>query len=140
LVFLGKRRGMDIKPKAPRRRCCECRRWFRPAPSASKTQKTCSKECRLARRAKQERARRGADLAHSRRLERERQRRHREVAQRRAGAPMSRAGLSAQASDAIEEIVAKLGQAERLSRDGLRRQLRRFALGEAAWAGGKTGT
>ena len=53
---------------------------------------------------------------------------------------MSRTGLSAQASDAIEEIIKKLGQAQRLSRTGLRRQLRRLSLGEPASAGLETGT
>ncbi len=53
---------------------------------------------------------------------------------------MSRAGLSAEVTETIEEIVGKLGQTQRLSRAGLRRQLRRFALGEAARTGLKTGT
>ena len=116
--------------KNMRRRCCECRKWFVPAPSAAKTQKTCSRECRLRRRAKQEKARRAADLANARTDERERQRKHRERKLEEQGAdpPLSLAGLSVQLRDAIEEIVEDLGQAQRLSLAGLRRRLRRIAL------------
>jgi hypothetical protein len=45
---------------------------------------------------------------------------------------MSRAGLSEEWCEVIEEILEKLGQAYRMSRDGLRRQLRLIALGERA--------
>jgi hypothetical protein len=41
---------------------------------------------------------------------------------------MSRAGLSAETADSIEEIIEKLGQADRLSRAGLRRRIRVFSL------------
>jgi hypothetical protein len=71
-------------------------------------------------------------LKGARRLERERQRRHRERrdAEAGAGAPMSRAGLTAQVRGAIDEILARLGQEQRMSRDGLGRRLRRLSLGE----------
>ena len=116
--------------KRKRRRCCECRKWFAPAPSTAKTQKTCSRKCRLRRRAKQEKARRAADLANARTDERERQRKHRERKQEEQGAdpPLSQTGLSVQLRDAVEEIVEDLGQAQRLSQAGLRRRLRRIAL------------
>src|SRR3954468_20535344 len=130
-----------MKPKREprRRRCCECRCWYRPTLSAAKTQRTCGKECRLRRRAKHEAARREADLPAARRTERARKRRERER-QAVPGPPMSRAGLSAQSSAAIEEIVEKLGHAQRMSRAGLRRQLRRLALGELARASAESGT
>ena len=83
---------------------------FAPAPSALKTQKTCGQRCRLSRRAKHEAVRREADLPSARWTERARKRRQRER-QAGTGPRMSRAGLSAQASAAIEEIVDKLGHA-----------------------------
>ena len=114
-----------------RRRCCECRRWYTPAPSAAKTQKTCSKECRLGRRARQERERRKADLADARADERERQRAHR--AGKRGASPgvdppVSLTGLSLQVRVVIAEMEREVGQAYRLSLTGLRRRLRRKAL------------
>jgi hypothetical protein len=39
---------------------------------------------------------------------------------------MSRAGLGAEVAAGIEEIIEKLGQADRLSRAGLRRRIRRL--------------
>jgi hypothetical protein len=41
---------------------------------------------------------------------------------------MSRAGLLAEVRAAIEEMVKNLGQSQRLSQAGLRRQVRREAL------------
>lgn len=112
--------------KRGRRRCCECRWWYVPTPSAAEFQKTCSKKCRLRRRAKQAKRRREAELANARADERERQRKHR--AQKRensgTGPPLSRAGLPAKVLDCAEEIFEKLRQAERLSRAGLRRRVR----------------
>lgn len=94
---------------------------------------TCGRKCRLRRRGRQEQQRRRADLPAARELERNRQRRHRESDS--ALAPTtSRAGLTRQESDAIEQIVEKLRQDQRLSRAGLRRQLRRLALEEPASA------
>ena len=132
---------MKLK-KTSRRRCCECRDWYTPKPSATQTQKTCGKKCRLRRRGKHARRRRAADIATVREVDRERQRDHRDRERAAAGVspPMSRAGLSAQAAEAIEEIVENLGHAQRASRAGLRRQLRRFSLGKPVPAGGKTGT
>ena len=130
--------------KTSRRRCFECRDWYRPEPSALQTQKTCGAKCRLDRRGKYEKKRRASDPAAAREGDRDRQRHHRELERERVSAgespPMSQAGLSAQATDAIEAIVKELGQAQRLSQAGLRRQLRRFLLGEPVPAGGKTGT
>jgi hypothetical protein len=53
---------------------------------------------------------------------------------------MSRAGLSAEVAGAIEEIVEKLGQAERLSRAGLRRRIRHLLAGTIAFPEAQVGT
>ena len=133
---------MKLKGATPRRRCCECRGWYVPKASTAKTQRTCSKACRLRRRSRRDRARREADPAGAREAGRVRQRRHREREQAKTGGqgPMSQAGLSAEAAETIEEIINKLEQKTRLSQAGLRRQLRRFALGETARASVETGT
>jgi len=116
--------------KCGRRRCCECRSWYEPAASAAKFQKTCSKKCRLRRRGKQAKRRREADLANARADERERQRKHRcqERDKSATGPPLSRAGLPAKVLDCAEKILANLRQAERLSRAGRRRRMRRELL------------
>jgi cytidylate kinase len=105
---------------------------------------TCCKECRLRRRAKQEKARREADLPTSRLAEQVRQREHRlrKCEGAKAG-PVSQAGLSAQAAASIEEIIENLRHAQRVSQAGLRRQLHRWAKlgrGEAEQASPKTET
>ena len=105
---------------------------------------TCCKKCRLRRRARQEKARREADLPTSRLAEQVRQREHRE--RKREGAearPVSQAGLSTQAAVSIDEIIENLRHAQRLSQAGLRRQLHRLALlgrGVAEQASPKTET
>ena len=116
--------------KCGRRRCCECRSWYVAAASAAKFQKTCSKECRRRRRSKQAKRRREADLASARADERERQRKHRrqEREEGATGRPQSRAGLPAKVLESAEEILASLRQAERLSRAGLQRRVRRELL------------
>jgi len=53
---------------------------------------------------------------------------------------MSRAGLSAEAAGAIEEIIENLGQAERLSRAGLRRRIRRLFAEATVFPQALTGT
>ena len=117
------------KGKKCRPRCCECRCWFTPAPSAVNRQKTCSKNCRLRRRAGQERARREVNLVEARAADVVRQREHRKQNQGREPktGPMSQAGLGVQVADAIGEIMAKVRQEQSLSQAGLRRQLCRFA-------------
>lgn len=116
--------------KGERRRCCECRSWYVPEPSAVATQRTCSRRCRLRRRARQAERRREADLFNARADERERQRKHRARKREECGSdpPLSRAGLPAQVLVAVEEILQDLGQAYELSRAGLRRRVRRSAL------------
>ena len=129
---------------AQRRRCCECRAWYRPHPSTAKMQKTCSAECRSRRHARQAKARRGAAPGEFRAAERECQRRRR--AQREsatgagAGPPLSRAGLGAEVAARIEEIINKLGHADRLSRAGLRRRIRRLFAEATAFQQSAVGT
>jgi hypothetical protein len=120
--------------KRARLRCCECRDWYVPAPSAATTQRTCSKECRRRRRARQEKVRREADLANARVDERERQRQHRARKRKEtvSGPAVSRAGLRAEVSGFVEEILEELGHAQRLSQAGLRRRVGRKVLRIAA--------
>jgi hypothetical protein len=138
---------MGQQDETPRRRCCECRSWYTPAPSTGKTQKTCGKKCRLRRRGKQEKARRAADLPATRKLERARKRCQRErqatlegTSLKGTNLPMSRAGLTAEVAGGIEEIIEKLGQAERMSRAGLHRQIKRLFAGTIEFAGAQVGT
>ena len=73
--------------------------------------------------------------------ERERQQsRRRRQAAAGSGPPMSRAGLSAEVTGAIEEIIENLGQAERMSRAGLRRRLRHLFAGTVEIAVAQVGT
>lgn len=67
-----------------RKRCAECRTWFRPPARLVKQQVVCGASCRLRRRRKQARARRAVEPARYREEERERKRRWR-ARQRRAG-------------------------------------------------------
>lgn len=53
---------------------------------------------------------------------------------------MSRAGLSVQVVSGIEEIIEKLGHADRLSRAGLRRRIRRLFAETTAFAQAAVGT
>jgi hypothetical protein len=53
---------------------------------------------------------------------------------------MSRAGLSAEVAGAIEEIIEELGQAERMSRAGLRRRIKRLFAGTIEFAEAQVGT
>jgi hypothetical protein len=90
---------------------------------------TCSKECRLRRRAKQKKARRALNLTDERASDCARQRKRRARQRGEAGEPrsMSRPGLSPQVADAIREIMQKVRQAQQLSRPGLGYRLRRLA-------------
>jgi hypothetical protein len=62
---------------AGRRKCSECRKWFRPGATAAGHQKTCCEKCRRERRSRLARKRRLADLEAYREEEKHRQRRHR---------------------------------------------------------------
>ena len=61
------------------RRCAECRKTFKPAPSARTTQHVCCEACRATRDRRLARARRRRDLEDARCDERERQRLSRET-------------------------------------------------------------
>ena len=67
-----------------RRKCSECRKWFRPEPTAAGHQKTCCAKCRLERRRRLARKRRLGDLEACREDEKQRQRRHRAAARSKA--------------------------------------------------------
>ena len=141
MVSADDRRWMKPKRESLRRRCCECRGWYTPKPSAAATQMSCGRKCALARRGRKKKARREEDLYGAREAERERQRVHREARRNSGtGEAMSRPSLSAQAADAIEQIIKKLGQEQRLSRTCLRRELRRLSLGEPGPAAQEAGT
>jgi hypothetical protein len=91
---------MDGEARDERKRCTECGRKYRPAPSAAKHQ-TRSAACRRRRRERQARARYAATLASSRRVTRERQQRSRARRQEdrsrrvRASRPTSRGNVKA---------------------------------------------
>lgn len=69
-----------------RRRCTECRLWFKPAPSAAKTQHVCGPSCRARRRRKLAQARRRRELACFRVDNRERQQVRRKLRRESAAA------------------------------------------------------
>ena len=100
-----------------------------PAPSTANTQRTCGKQCRARRRARQEKSRRDADLDNARAADRARQReyRRRKRAAEPEKRPLSQGGLSVQQAEVIGQIIEKMEQAQRLSQAGLRHQLRRLA-------------
>jgi hypothetical protein len=133
---------VTTKSKTARRRCCVCRNWYLPEPPAAAMQLTCGKACRLLRRGVQQKKRREEAPAAVRALDRARKQKQRalEATGRGSGPPMSRAGLGAPGRAAIERIVEKLGQDQRMSRAGLRRQLTRLSLEEAARAAAAPGT
>ncbi len=68
---------MEQKTRRRRRRCVICRKWFVPHYAATKTQKTCSKECRCTHRRTMARYRREQALDEYREDERLRQRKSR---------------------------------------------------------------
>ena len=64
------RGGME---KASRRRCTSCRKWYRPHPSASRTEQTCSRACQRTRLGKLSKRRRKRALLEHREQELARQ-------------------------------------------------------------------
>ena len=121
----------------PRRRCTACRQWYRPAASAVQHQKTCSAGCRRKRLRWLARKRRGADIHEYRVEERERQRACRAAKRARASPSpeLSRAGLAPQVTELEEVLLGKWARLARLSRAGLRRELRQV-LGRSARVSG----
>lgn len=132
-----------MKTRAQGCRCTECRRCFTPAVTAAGRQKTCSTSCRQRRRNRLARRRRQHDLEAARDDERDRQRRRRgrpaedaclfvqvetcvELGSDAAEPGVSRAGFRAEPEAIIEETLKNLDELVRVSRAGLRRQLRRI--------------
>lgn len=115
-----------------RRRCTSCRRWYVPAASAVHNQKTCGAvECRRQRRNQVARRRRERGVQDYRVEERARQTRSREKRRRKSKkGDVSRAGLSPQAKEIEHVVLEKWDKLARVSRAGLRREIR-VALGRA---------
>jgi hypothetical protein len=106
-----------------RRRCCECRKTFTPAPSASATQRVCSPVCRRARVRKLGRKRRGRELEQCRADERERQRACRAG---RMGEPCHAPASARKYAISREEVGQIVDRILALSRVSLERDLPRF--------------
>lgn len=103
------------KQKISRRRCTECRRWFRPSAQTAHNQKTCGRPgCRRRRRARLARRRRALSLQDSRVSERERQRESRRRRSEQRGA----ASQQGPPGDAALE-PSGVGGAEAMSLTGL---------------------
>ena len=106
-----------------RRRCCECREWYRPGLTTTKTQKSCSEACRLRRRRGQAAGRRERQLERHQKLDRERQRRHRRKGQAppvtERVTPLSRAGSIPDPLPKKGYRMKKRDKTRRLSRAGL---------------------
>ena len=123
---------MPTIKRTKRKRCCCCRKWFYPHPSAQGQQKTCSPGCRARQKGLLAKRRRDLEVQNYRVDERERQRKHRRQVPREevksgsdpANPPqLSRAGLSPQPIDLKEVILKKWDKQVRLSRACLRRDL-----------------
>ncbi len=124
---------MGKETKCALKRCCSCRKWFRPKACAARIQKSCCGECRCKRRRYLAKARREEHLHDYRVDERERQRRCRR--NRRQAAletrktdppvgPVSRAGLSVEVSYLQQVILENVDKQFEVSRATLVRQLR----------------
>ena len=123
---------MDTKQPL-RRRCISCRKWYRPHPSAVTIQKCCSAECRRSRRRYLAKRCRLEDLESYRAREKARKRSSRQ--RRRAvktesavvlpvvSGRMSRASLSAEATELQGNILRNWDKTMELSRAGLQAYL-----------------
>jgi hypothetical protein len=117
-----------MRPRSvARKRCTECRRWFRPATSAVETQRACSAGCRKHRRRRLARSRRRRDVQDYRVEERERQRecrqRRREAAGPSAAAACHAPPSARKAVDVLEKLLESWDTAMALSRATLSRKL-----------------
>src|SRR5436190_1272203 len=121
------------------RRCSECRKTFRPAPSARKTQRVCEAGCRSKRDRRLAQARRRRELAEARAEERARQQACRE---RRSKAGCHAAASAPKRSLTQQEVEQFVDRALELSRATLVREvrgiLRRLAPIGGSGEGGKT--
>ena len=131
-ITIGNAFQMRKANKVPRRRCTVCRKWYRPCPSAAKTQKSCSSaKCRRKRRRRLAKRRRSLELYDYREDERERQRRCRQKRREASGtnppgAELSRAGLLPQPPDLKEVIIKIWDKSMNQSRASLHRELLLF--------------
>ena len=110
-------------------RCTECRKRFVTAKTTGKRQRTCSPECRLARRRKRAKRRRLADLDGHRADDGERQQRRRDLqAQTGADGKCHGPASGAKALELLPKVHQIVDRALRLSRTDFGRQLRRIEL------------
>lgn len=133
---MGKRPGMGAEGRDERKRCAECGKKYRPAPSALKHQRTCSKACRWRWRARQARERYAAELVASRRAARDRQRQSR--SRPAAGPEPPRCGLPSAVEQAVDDEMEALsaeGWLEREVGKSLRRVARRAVASVMSRAG-----
>ncbi len=130
---------MDAKTrKDERRRCRECGRKYEPEPTSRKHQQTCSKACRLRRRARQARERYQAGLLSAREAARERKRKSRE-GQRPGPAPPGEL-LTAEIQHAITQELGGLSSEGWLARIDVEQALRRVARRASSAAMSRAGS
>jgi hypothetical protein len=137
---MGRRKRIRTK------RCVVCRRKYRPHVSVEATQKTCSAECRVARRKRSTKAWREASLDGYREFERKRQKRHRAISKGVRGgsvdaaqASMSRTGLFLEVSE-LKDLMEEIGdKVEAMSRTWLAEKVRLLS-GARAEKRGQEGT
>ena len=124
-----------MKRATVRKRCTECRQWFRPPARLAKQQRVCGEECRRARRRRQARARRALEPSRYREEEVERKRRSRErAAAGRAGAgPSGVGGALCHAPGGVSKSMESRREFDEiwdamweLSRAGWEREMRRI--------------
>jgi len=121
-----------MKRATVRKRCAECRGWFRPEARLAKQQRVCGEACRLARRRRQSRARRALEPVRHREEERERKRLSREA--KRAAATRSETaaavshepGVSPKPRKSREEFDRVWDEVIDLSRAAWEREMRRI--------------
>jgi hypothetical protein len=117
---------MDAKARKDERRRCECGRKYEPEAAAHKHQKTCSKRCRLRRRARQARERYRAAPLVSRDAACKRKRKARDKRRGEGPAP-PRESLPSEVVRAIAHEVAGLSSEGWLGRRDVEQALRRVA-------------
>lgn len=100
---------------------------YEPQSSVAKTQKTCSKECRSVRRARQACERYASDREAMRRGARERQRRHRASQAARSGPGPPHAQVPTAVEEYIAERMTSLSAEGWLSRGRVAIELRKVA-------------
>jgi hypothetical protein len=117
--------AMSDRPAPKRRRCCGCRKYFKPSPSAAKTQTTCSKKCRNAQRAKDARRRYAADPQRFRRLGRVRQQKARARRRAEAGPGPPTPPVPIDLRDFVNRRLEQIAAADRLAHEQASARVRR---------------